>query len=1071
MRRLLALVFLGATALLLTPGAASAPDVPGDPTPPVVTPVISGTLGNNSWYRSDVTVSWSVTDPESIILETNGCDTKTLTAETAGTTLTCSATSDGGTTTVNKTFKIDKTNPLVTSKTPSRPPDKADWYNHLLTVTFAGSDNLSGIDTCSKPDYSGPDSATASVSGTCTDMAGNQSPSSSFSIKYDGTKPQVTGKTPSRPPDKADWYNHLLTVTFAGSDNLSGIDTCSKPDFNGPDDLTASVSGTCTDKAGNTSNQSSFGFKYDGTKPQVTSKTPSRPPDKNGWYNHELTVTFAGSDNLSGIDSCNKPAYSTPDSATASVSGVCADLAGNTSNQSSFGFNYDGTQPQVTQKIPTPAPNANGWFNSALTVEYKGSDNLSGIDTCSKPDYSGPDSATASVSGSCTDEAGNQSPSSSFSIKYDETKPEVISKTPSRPPDKADWYNHELTVTFAGSDNLSGIDSCSKPDYGGPDKTDASVSGTCTDVAGNQSLSSSFGFQYDGTKPQVTTKTPSRPPDKNGWYNHELTVTFAGSDNLSGIDSCSKPAYSTPDSATASVSGVCTDLAGNTSNQSSFGFKYDETPPSNLGGSPARPPDAKGWYNHALTVNFTGNDNLAGIDSCSQPTYTQPDSATASVSGTCTDMAGNQSLSNSFGFKYDGTKPEVTDTIPSRPPNADGWYKDPLSVTYKGSDNLSAIASCAQPSYSGPESAAASVSGSCFDNAGNESPSSSFGFKYDATGPQVIPSPAREPDSNGWYNHSVAVGFAGSDGASGLASCVPVQNYEGPDSVFAVVTGTCTDKAGNVGLGSLALKYDSTAPQVSGATADRAPDANGWFNRPLSIRFFGSDATSDIDACSVVPYDGPNNPSATVSGSCRDRAGNWSGSNALAFKYDAVAPSLTKLTVKPGNRSAVLSWEASPDTSLVEVVRTTGMSGAGVSVYRGAGRGFTDSGLQNGVRYRYTATGYDEAGNASTQAATATPTAPLSPQAGATVSAPPRLTWRRDEKATYYNVQVWRRGRVFSAWPTGTSIKLTRTWTYNGRRHRLTPGRYRWYVWPGYGARAKKDFGRLIGSSSFIVRR
>jgi hypothetical protein len=175
--------------------------------------------------------------------------------------------------------------------------------------------------------------------------------------------------------------------------------------------------------------------------------------------------------------------------------------------------------------------------------------------------------------------------------------------------------------------------------------------------------------------------------------------------------------------------------------------------------------------------------------------------------------------------------------------------------------------------------------------------------------------------------------------------------------------------------------------------------------------------------------------------------------------------------VKAGNRSAVLSWEASPDTSLVEIVRTAGTSTAGVSVYKGTGHSFTDSGLQNGVRYRYTATGYDEARNAATQDAAATPTAPLSPVAGATVSAPPRLSWRRDEKATYYNVQVWRRGRVFSAWPTGTSIKLTRTWKYNGRRYRLSPGRYRWYVWPGYGSRAKKDFGRLIGSSSFIVKR
>ncbi|MGH2920883.1 MAG: hypothetical protein ACRDKU_02295, partial [Gaiellaceae bacterium] len=81
--------------------------VPGDPTPPVVTPVISGTLGAEGWYTSNVTVNWSVVDPESIILSTTGCDARTLIADTASTRLTCTAESDGGETTVAKTFKLD----------------------------------------------------------------------------------------------------------------------------------------------------------------------------------------------------------------------------------------------------------------------------------------------------------------------------------------------------------------------------------------------------------------------------------------------------------------------------------------------------------------------------------------------------------------------------------------------------------------------------------------------------------------------------------------------------------------------------------------------------------------------------------------------------------------------------------------------------------------------------------------------------------------------------------------------------------------------------------------------------
>jgi hypothetical protein len=33
----------------------------------------------------------------------------------------------------------------------------------------------------------------------------------------------------------------------------------------------------------------------------------------------------------------------------------------------------------------------------------------------------------------------------------------------------------------------------------------------------------------------------------------------------------------------------------------------------------------------------------------------------------------------------------------------------------------------------------------------------------------------------------------------------------------------------------------------------------------------------------------------------------------------------------------------------------------------------------------------------------------------------------------------------------------------------LKPGRYRWYVWPGYGSRAAIVYGRLIGMARFTV--
>ena len=138
------LLILGVCGLLLTPNAGGAVDVPGDPTPPVVTPLITGTLGTNGWYVTNVTVNWSVVDPESIILETQGCDARTLTTDTVGTPLTCYARSDGGETTVTITIRIDKTGPVVTA-TPSRAPDSNGWYNHALSVGYTGTDATSGM--------------------------------------------------------------------------------------------------------------------------------------------------------------------------------------------------------------------------------------------------------------------------------------------------------------------------------------------------------------------------------------------------------------------------------------------------------------------------------------------------------------------------------------------------------------------------------------------------------------------------------------------------------------------------------------------------------------------------------------------------------------------------------------------------------------------------------------------------------------------------------------------------------------------------------------------------------------
>ncbi len=86
---------------------------PEDSTPPVITPTVTGTLGSNGWYTSDVSLTWEVSDPESAVTET-GCVDQTITSDQATTDDSCSATSAGGTAgPVSVTIKRDATAPAV----------------------------------------------------------------------------------------------------------------------------------------------------------------------------------------------------------------------------------------------------------------------------------------------------------------------------------------------------------------------------------------------------------------------------------------------------------------------------------------------------------------------------------------------------------------------------------------------------------------------------------------------------------------------------------------------------------------------------------------------------------------------------------------------------------------------------------------------------------------------------------------------------------------------------------------------------------------------------------------------
>lgn len=192
----------------------------------------------------------------------------------------------------------------------------------------------------------------------------------------------------------------------------------------------------------------------------------------------------------------------------------------------------------------------------------------------------------------------------------------------------------------------------------------------------------------DKTPPANVVVTTDRPPDRNGYYNHPFTATWTGTDTLSGVASCTQITYSGPDTSGGSLNGSCTDVAGNTSAPVALPFKYDATDPIGVRGVPSRPPDSNGWYNHPVTVAFTGTDATSGIEGCTTTTYSGPDATGIVVAGSCTDVAGNTTTATFGPIMYDHTAP-ATAINPGQPLQIIAG----ATVTGTATDNLSGVAS------------------------------------------------------------------------------------------------------------------------------------------------------------------------------------------------------------------------------------------------------------------------------------------------------------------------------------------------------------------------------------------
>jgi hypothetical protein len=158
-----------------------------DPTPPVITPVVTPAApdGANGWYRTPASVTWSVSDPESPVVDVApGCSAAAPGEGAAA--LTCSAASAGGTTSVPLTVKHDTTAPTapVISGIKAK-PYASTRVPAARAIACSSTDTGSGVASCAVKGYAAA-LGTHVLTAIATNRAGA---TTSSTLTYSVTKP------------------------------------------------------------------------------------------------------------------------------------------------------------------------------------------------------------------------------------------------------------------------------------------------------------------------------------------------------------------------------------------------------------------------------------------------------------------------------------------------------------------------------------------------------------------------------------------------------------------------------------------------------------------------------------------------------------------------------------------------------------------------------------------------------------------------------------------------------------------------------------------------------------------
>ncbi len=344
------------------------------------------------------------------------------------------------------------------------------------------------------------------------------------------------------------------------------------------------------------------------------------------------------------------------------------------SNSVSVVMNTTDIIPPATIATFTPPANSNGWNKTSVSVTLNATDNAggSGVKEIHYTMGANPEvvvagasttlsfsaEGTYSVAFHAVDNAGNAETAQSIGVRIDKTPPTITAlQSPSA--NAAGWNKSDVTVSFACSDMLSQIDSCTSPVLVSTEGASQTVSGTATDRAGN-SAATQRTINLDKTAPVLTMPALAA----SYVYNASLTLTFGATDALSGFASSQGTLNGSPITSGTTVmlnhpgtntfTLTATDVAGNTATRAAtFSVLYHFT-----GFLPPIPNDGSGLFKLGsnVPVKFQLSDATGASASNAVANLTVQMYSGGALSGTPIDATPPGSADSGNLFRFDGTQ-------------------------------------------------------------------------------------------------------------------------------------------------------------------------------------------------------------------------------------------------------------------------------------------------------------------------------------------------------------------------------------------------------------------------------